>query len=109
MLYETAARDEVPYGGWYCAVHPERVVAHATFRNMFLTDSLAALRWHMAVLYPEPIALGDVEFEDACGVRIPEGSARLWEGYAFGQLMRGEVRVRVRGKHVPVLDPYRVT
>ena len=104
LLYETAARAEAPYGGFYCAVHPGRVIAHAMFRNMFLTDTLETLRWHMAVLYPEAVTLTDVQFVDEGGRVIPEGDKRLWEGYAFDKLERKEVRVTVRGREVMVVD-----
>lgn len=108
LLFETQAREGIPYGGFYCAVHPARVMAHATFRNMFVTDTLDTLRWHMAVLFPEPLEITDVTFSDASGQAIPEGDARLWQGYAWGQLMRGEVSVEVCGRKVLVLDPHNV-
>ena len=74
------------------------------FRNMFLTDTLETLRWHMAVLYPEAVTLTDVQFVDEGGRVIPEGDKRLWEGYAFDKLERKEVRVTVRGREVMVVD-----
>lgn len=89
-LSGTFCRAEVPI---------ERVLAHATFRNVFLVSTLAYVQRELCLLWPESIALDDISFVDAKTGAPIEGVASM------RSILDGEIGVRVCGVDVPVLDP----
>ena len=103
-LYQTAPSEMSPHGGHYIQARKERVMAHATFRNMFLTDSAESLRWHMALVWPAPLALSELALVQK-GRQLEEGSDELYEGYAAQKFLDGDLEVHINGKRVQVLDP----
>jgi hypothetical protein len=103
-LYQTAPSETSPHGGHYIQARKDRVMAHATFRNMFLTDSAESLRWHMALVWPAPLSLSDVMLVHK-GRRLEEGSDELYLGYAAQKFLDGDLEVHINGKRVQVLDP----
>jgi hypothetical protein len=93
QYFQTEPAEGVPYGGHYLKICKDRVLAHGTWRNLFLTESVGALRWHMSVLWPGPIALSDIVLIEK-GVRpIPNDSEKLNEGYGLQKFLDGEIEV----------------
>lgn len=104
IMGASAARAEALSGSFCRAEVPiERVVAHATFRNVFLVTTLHNVRKDLCLLWPEPLALDDVTFVDAkTGAPLGDAEKRT----TMRALLDGEVGVRVvRGTEVPMLDP----
>lgn len=87
--------------GFYANVPAQRLLAHASFRNVLMTTSLDYLQWEMALLWPEMVSLDEVVFKDVkTGAVIPPRRPNRIRGF-----LEGEVAVEIRGQRVPVLDP----
>lgn len=91
-------------GGFYASVHPDRIMAHASFRNIFLTTTLNDLSYELALVWDQVFNLKeDMAFFDKSGERLPVRTP-----HTIRQLIDGSVSVEIRGKRVPVLDPMSV-
>lgn len=92
-------------GVYYRANVPaERVVAHSTFRNVFLTTTIGEAARDLRLLWPHPLGARDLAFADGrSGADLGDAVYRT----SVRALCDGEVRLLVRGEGVPVLDPTR--
>ena len=99
-LGQTHAHPDFPYGGHYLQVRKDRVMAHAAFRNALETDGLDELRWHLAMVWPGPIALSDIVLLQR-GTNLP---AKSVGGYAANELAKGDVEVYIHGRRISVID-----
>mmetsp|Transcript_21851 Transcript_21851/g.35070 ORF Transcript_21851/g.35070 Transcript_21851/m.35070 type:complete len:284 (-) Transcript_21851:231-1082(-) len=106
-LYQTEPAAGMPHGGHYIRARNTRMLAHATYRNMLLTDTVGELRWHMAVLWPSPLTLTDIVLVEK-GVEIPIDSGKLDEGYGTQKFLDGTIQVYIYGKPIKILDPQQV-
>ena len=91
--------------GWVAHARPgaSRLVAHAQFRNILVTDTLRRVRHELALLWPEPIARSAVTFVDsASGATL--GEAELRRKHA-GDLFSREVQICVASERVELHDP----
>ena len=85
-------------------VDVSRVVAHARWRNVFLTSTLGDVVRDLAMLWPAPVTASEFDFvEAASGASLGEAARRT----SLRSLCDGEVGLRVGGEPVAVLDPTR--
>eukprot|EP00746_Dinoflagellata_sp_MGD_P130546 gnl/MRDRNA2_/MRDRNA2_644639_c0_seq1.p1 gnl/MRDRNA2_/MRDRNA2_644639_c0~~gnl/MRDRNA2_/MRDRNA2_644639_c0_seq1.p1 ORF type:complete len:107 (-),score=16.14 gnl/MRDRNA2_/MRDRNA2_644639_c0_seq1:135-413(-) len=82
-------------------------MAHANFRNVFLSQNVDDVRWELALLWPEVVSLEDITFSvkvDGDDKIIPKDSPQL-KTRNLRQIMDGDVSVWIQGVKIPVLDP----
>jgi len=94
---------EAQRGQFYRAnVDASQVVAHARWRNVFLTSTLAEAARDLAMLWPLPITANELEF-----VHVERGRSLGDEAKrtSIRALFDGEVSLRVRGAPVECIDP----
>eukprot|EP00928_Gymnodinium_smaydae_P028656 TRINITY_DN21803_c0_g1_i1.p1 TRINITY_DN21803_c0_g1~~TRINITY_DN21803_c0_g1_i1.p1 ORF type:complete len:332 (+),score=44.30 TRINITY_DN21803_c0_g1_i1:107-997(+) len=90
--------------GFYASVHPTRIIAHANSRNILITTLIHDLSWEFALVWPSVLNLEeDIHFFD-----VASGERLVRAGKTIGDLVRGDLEVKVRGHSVPVLDPTEV-
>lgn len=87
--------------GFVAHVSVDRLIAHASFRNILVTTTLDYLQWEIALLWPEMLALEEIVFVDtqigcALTTKVPK---------RIRDLLEGHVRVEIRGRPVRILDP----
>lgn len=98
---EYAARQ--PVESYRANVDRSRVVAHASFRNVFLVTTLEDVRTDVCLLWPRAVDVDDVRFVDATtGAPLPDAALRTT---TFRRWLDGEVRLSVAGVDVSVCDP----
>jgi len=94
---------EAQRGQFYRAnVETSRVVAHARWRNVFLTTTLREAARDLAMLWPAPITTNEFDFVDVQSGRSLGDEAKRT---SIRSLFAGEVSVRVDGAPVAALDP----
>ena len=94
---------ETTRGQFYRAnVDMDRVIAHARFRNVFMTTRLSDAAHELAMLWPAPVSVADIEFSDVIsGALLGDAAKRT----TVRAIIDGEVSVRISGASVEVLDP----
>ena len=94
---------EAQRGQFYRAnVDASSVVAHAKWRNVFLTTTLSEAARDLAMLWPSPIAVTEIDFLHATsGVSLGDEAKRT----SIRSLFDGEVSVCIHGAPVQALDP----
>eukprot|EP00931_Biecheleriopsis_adriatica_P118165 TRINITY_DN93620_c0_g1_i1.p1 TRINITY_DN93620_c0_g1~~TRINITY_DN93620_c0_g1_i1.p1 ORF type:complete len:417 (-),score=65.07 TRINITY_DN93620_c0_g1_i1:166-1374(-) len=88
-------------GGFFANVPAERLLAHASFRNLTMMTTLDFLQWEMALLWPETVPLEELVFVDVKSGALLSSRAPN----RIRSFLEQEVAVEIRGKRVPVLDP----
>ena len=94
---------EAQRGQFYRAnVDVSRVVAHARWRNCFLTTTLGEAKRDLAMLLPFPITANELDFVHVQSGRSLGDEA---ERTSIRTVFDGEVSICVRGEPVQALDP----